>query len=124
MSDSKATNRRRDLLVTGVFVVGIAITLLSRMQTDAWGGSTQRIANIVHTLDPNVASAEQLTIISGIGPAKAKAIVDYRNEYQSEHGLNTTAYQRAEDLQKVHGIGPKTVEKLRAWLHFPSPQAD
>ena len=56
-------------------------------------------------VDINSATAAQLEAINGIGPAKAKAIVDYR----SKNG----PFQKVEDLEKVDGIGPKMVEKMK-----------
>jgi len=52
----------------------------------------------------NTADAQMLaSSITGIGPAKAQAIVDYR----SKNGL----FQSVADLSKVKGIGDKTVLK-------------
>ena len=53
----------------------------------------------------NSASAQQLLALSGIGPAKAAAIVSYREA----HGT----FQAIDDLVKVKGIGPKTLAKNR-----------
>ena len=44
--------------------------------------------------------------LNGVGPNKAKAIVEYREK----HG----AFKSADDLTKVKGIGEKMVEKNRA----------
>jgi competence protein ComEA len=44
--------------------------------------------------------------LQGIGPALAKAIVDYREK--------NGAYKSADDLAKIKGIGPKAIEKNRA----------
>jgi competence protein ComEA len=41
-------------------------------------------------------------------------------EHRDEHG----PFQRVEDLDKVNGIGPKTVEKLRPWLFIEEPKAE
>ncbi|MEW6691515.1 MAG: helix-hairpin-helix domain-containing protein [Pseudomonadota bacterium] len=57
-------------------------------------------------VDLNSATATQLEAINGIGPAKAQAIVDYR----AKNG----PFQKVEDLEKVAGIGPKMLEKIRA----------
>ena len=59
-------------------------------------------------LDLNRATAEQLEALPGIGPALAERIVAYRRQ----HG----PFRRLEDLTRVSGVGPKTVEALRAYV--------
>ena len=53
----------------------------------------------------NTATAEQLQTLDGIGPAKASAIIAYREE----HG----PFQKVEDLLHVSGIGQKSLEKIK-----------
>lgn len=59
----------------------------------------------------NTATEEELMQLPGIGLAKAKAIIAYREE----HG----PFQRPEDLLNVAGIGEKTLEKLKPYLLVP-----
>ena len=61
--------------------------------------STSQLVNL------NMATAAELETLPGIGPVKAQAIVDYRQQ----HG----AFARIDDLTKVSGIGAKTFEKLK-----------
>ncbi|WP_158737486.1 helix-hairpin-helix domain-containing protein [Alteribacillus sp. YIM 98480] len=52
----------------------------------------------------NYADASELEYLPGIGPAKAEAIISYREEYGE--------FKEIEDLTKVSGIGDKSVEQL------------
>ena len=52
----------------------------------------------------NTAGATELDKLSGVGPALAERIIQYR----TEHGPFTIP----EDLQNVSGIGPKTYDKM------------
>ena len=65
-------------------------------------------------LNPNVATVGELAELPSLGPAKAQAIVEYR---QSQAG-SENAFKNADDLEKVKGIGSKTVEKIKPWLEF------
>jgi comEA protein len=56
----------------------------------------------------NTADEAQLTSLKGIGPAKAKAITQYRQE----HG----PFKTVDDLKKVSGIGDKTLAALRPFI--------
>lgn len=55
-------------------------------------------------VDVNRATAEQLEAIPGIGPAKAKAIIEYRE---------ATPFASADELQNVRGIGAKLYERIK-----------
>ena len=53
----------------------------------------------------NTAGVAELNSLSGIGPAKAQAIVDYRDQ--------NGPFQTIDDLLNVPGIGPKILESIR-----------
>jgi competence protein ComEA len=53
----------------------------------------------------NTANQVQLESINGIGPKKAKAIMDYRKK----HG----DFKSIGELESVNGIGPETLKNIR-----------
>jgi len=65
-------------------------------------------------VNPNTASAAELTTLPGIGESKARRIIAYRKN----HAGDAPAFTRPEDLATVRGIGPRTVQKLRPRLRF------
>ena len=58
----------------------------------------------------NSADVRQLQSIPGIGPVIAGRIVDYRR-------LNGP-FNRAEDLLKIKGIGPKKLQKIQSFIRL------
>ena len=68
-------------------------------------------------INPNDAPVASLARLSGIGESRVAAIVAYRNEHRLG-GAEGPAFRDCNDLQKVKGIGPKTVENNRSWLKF------
>lgn len=65
------------------------------------------------TLDVNTATAEQLQLLPGIGPSRAAAIIAERER--------NGPYRTVEDLARVRGIGPVTVENLRPYVRIGPP---
>lgn len=56
-------------------------------------------------LNINTASYEELQTLKGIGPAKAQAIIDYRNSY--------AGFTCPEEIMEVKGIGEGTYGKIK-----------
>jgi len=57
------------------------------------------------TVNINTATLEQLDALPGIGPSKAQAVIDYRNE----HGR----FNSIEDIQNVKGIKEGEFSKIK-----------
>lgn len=58
----------------------------------------------------NTASEQELQRLPRVGPAIAARIVAYRQA--------NGRFQRAEAIQEVRGIGPKTFEKMAPWIRL------
>lgn len=72
------------------------------------GGLVQEVTFSVQgstLLDLNTADAQALEALPGIGPVLAQRIVEFRTRYGP--------FIQVDDLLKVQGIGPKTLERLR-----------
>jgi len=92
---SVLTSYKSTFTVVSLFLL---ILLFSRVSV-----ATEPLVNI------NRAGVEELAEkLSGIGPAKAKAILIYREL----HG----PFKTVDELIKVKGIGPRTLEKIRLQL--------
>lgn len=70
------------------------------------------LAGLAAGVNINTADASELEQIKGIGPAKARAIVEYR----SANG----PFARVADLKNVPGIGDKTLQQIRRKLTVKS----
>lgn len=104
-ADSRSVNGAKKL------VDGMLIYIPYQGETLPMPGGENRTAGTDSgkvTVNLNQATSEQLQTIPGIGPAKAAAILEYREK--------KGAFKKVEDITNVSGIGPKTLEKIRARL--------
>ncbi len=65
-------------------------------------------------VDLNRATREELALLPGIGPVASARIMDDRRR--------RGPFRQVDALQRVHGIGPKTVQAIRPYL-LPSQEA-
>jgi competence protein ComEA len=89
-----------------------ALSLFGRAHAEAIDGAhpppraapIDRGAGVVNV---NSASEAELARLPGIGPGKAKAIVDHRRGHP---------FHKVDDLMRVKGIGRKTFGRVRPYL--------
>lgn len=78
------------------------------LEATNYSGTLQAQGDSQGKIRINYATSEELQQIPGIGPAKAEAIIAYREE----HG----PFQKEEDLLQVSGIGQKSFEKMKEYI--------
>lgn len=125
------------LAACGALLAVLALAVLSRPR-DAHGGSPPRPTGVdasfpdagaaaldsearrrllrAQPLDLNRASASDLELLPRIGPALAERIVESRER--------EGAFEAVEELTRVRGIGPRTLEEVRSLVVVdtdPSP---
>lgn len=90
------------------FVATLVALALAALASAGAAAAEQRL------VDVNTASMEELNAISGIGDAKARAIIEYREK--------NGPFKSVDDLIHVNGIGDKLLARLRPQLTVGNPQ--
>ncbi|MBU2711396.1 ComEA family DNA-binding protein [Zooshikella sp. WH53] len=68
-------------------------------------------AAVLQSININTATVEQIAdVLVGVGPSKAQAIVDYREEFG--------AFGSLDEVEQVKGIGKKTLDKNKEKISF------
>ena len=99
---------RAEFLVDGqkVFIPSYALDADGNIiEGDTTAASSGIGADVSGKVNINTADSSQLQTLSGVGPATAQKIIDYRQSNGS--------FSNIEDIKNVSGIGDKTFEKLK-----------
>ena len=106
--------RRGDQLFVGVVVASIiALSVVNWIHLSGWGTQPVEIdrassRQYEYKIDINSASWVEWAQLNRIGRTLARRIVEDREQ--------NGPFANIDDLQRVKGIGPKTVEAIRPWL--------
>ena len=101
------------------FVIAVLVSFLLAGYFVVSGQSeTEKICRVRldEQINPNDASTASLRRLPGIGPARAEAVVTYREDFAENEDV--PAFKDANDLRNVKGIGPKTIRNASQWLKF------
>ena len=98
------------LLVRAGAALFAAALLLLPVAADAAGAKSESApeTRIVGVVNVNTATPEQLGLLPGVGPVRARAIVEERKR--------NGGFKRVEDLTQVSGIGERALERMRPHL--------
>jgi len=125
------------LTLTALFVLGLTVRHVQKQQVPPVAVDSLVAQPAVHTagpslgantpadepaspsaknpLDINNASQQALKRLPGIGPALSERIIEYRSTQRP--------FQRVEELERVSGIGPKTLADLRPMIQIKASDA-
>lgn len=94
-------------------VSGEGYTVSGAHPRQAVVSATPRVFVPDELIDVNTATADQLTLLPGVGQSQARAIVDYREQ--------AGGFSSPEELLDVPGIGPAVYEKLVPYITLSQP---
>ena len=113
---------RQNSIQSFAFVISTAVTVglcwafVSNLGADESASNRHKI-ELECRINPNDAPVESLVRLPGLGAARAGAIVAYRADFNRTSGTSR-AFQHCDDLRKISGIGPKTVQSMSKWMKF------
>lgn len=96
--------KTRTLIPALMGALVIAVAAQAAAQSRSPEATRPAAAGVVNI---NTATAEQLSLLPGVGPTRARAIVAARQE---------RPFRSVRELQRVRGIGWATVQRLRPYL--------
>lgn len=96
--------KRANKMVAGATLVAVLMAAAVASAGEAAGNAA--VVNI------NTATVAELAFLPGVGPAKAQAIIKYRESRK---------YKKVEDILRVKGIGRKTFKAMRSYLAVEGP---
>jgi DNA uptake protein ComE-like DNA-binding protein len=121
------TRRQRAVLASIVVIVCAAFfvqSLRHPKHVDDPPAPTGDLARALATrIDPNTADWPAWAGLPLIGEKRAKEIVAFREQWLIDHA-DELPFERPDDLTRVKGIGKATVEALKPYLIFPTPEPD
>ncbi len=98
--------------VTAVIVCCVFAVFFSALHFVRAAGNCDFVLD--EKINPNTACTGSLIRLPNVGPSRAMAIIEYRSSCDAAE----RAFETGADLQKIKGIGPKTVESITPWLCF------
>ena len=102
--------------VIAFVIVGIICFLFAgTFAASCFAGLGGKVSIIIDDrINPNHAPAASLVRLPNIGPSRAAAIIEYRQQKSNQ----SAAFKKPVDLQEIKGIGPNIVENMVPWLCF------
>ena len=117
MTDDRQKRIQSFAFVISVFAAFCFAVYLNPNIININSGSNNAVLQIANQINPNTAETQSMVRLPDIGFSRAQAIIEYRNNIvKNNNGI--TAFRCPDDLQKVTGIGPKTIQNIEQLLTF------
>lgn len=106
--------RRLDQVTVAALIAAALVLMAGHwLQRGGWGGSFVEIEraeqqSVTFQLDINQADWPELSLLPNVGEKLARRIVESRDAYGPFRDLR--------DLERVHGIGPATIDRIEPYL--------
>ena len=100
------------MLAVGLLLGSLPPALGHAQRADQGASAGAPAAAPVPQVNLNTATVAELQRLPGVGPARAEAIVAYRER---------RPFRRIEELMRIRGIGRKTFRRLRPMLTVERP---
>ncbi|MHC4843521.1 MAG: ComEA family DNA-binding protein [Planctomycetota bacterium] len=117
-SDSKCKITQSFAFVTAAIIAVLLCTIFLTFFSSQETCSSQIV--LKDKINPNYATISSLARLPGIGLGRANAIIDYRRQFRRDNP-GVLPFLEPNDLQKVRGIGLKTVESIKPFLRLQIP---
>ena len=110
---SKWLRRSDQIFVGSLAITALVVFVIDYARLSGWGARSVEILRLPDTeykykLDVNRATWVEWSLLDGIGEILGKRIVADREK--------NGPFRSVDDVLRVHGIGPKKLERMRPWL--------
>ncbi len=130
-TETETTTKASDWSRTPAAMVSALVLGLAAITGLIWSVTTSSEPSRIHTqitqgpvienqsaparllIDLNSAGIDELELLPSIGPKLAQRILDDREE--------NGPYEALKDLDRVRGIGPKTIARVAEWVTIGAP---
>ena len=95
---------------------GASVVFCGEAVADSQPAQGGALLTVGGKLDLNRASADELTLIPGVGPVLAKALIRARGE--------SGAFRTWDEVSSVRGVGPTKLRSLQRWTDLADREPD
>lgn len=97
---------------TCIVIAFVALSAICAMSTGVLAADAEKSSATGVVVNINTATAAELSLLPGVGPSKAEAIVKYRA---------ANPFKQIDQITRVKGIGKKSFQSMKPYLTVEGP---